>query len=185
MLGISPTVTFRRWAVEGRHTANPFQNSLLHPYIFWFWRHVTFILSLLKHFLERLEIEKFLPRSVILALNIGAVVCQACSSRALCCSEGTRAFGNRHWILSPSLVGSLGYRENCFPLKVGEVKGERRSGTICRGKAWRPSGTALHDIAVTGLSVHGLRCTIRLCCSMNLQNSHLQSDSGALGHRAF
>lgn len=126
---------------------------------------LTFILSLLKYFLKHLEIEKFLPRSVILALNIRATVCQACSSRALCCLEGTLAFGSRRCILRPSLVERLGYRENCFPSTVGEVKCERRSGTIYWGKARRPSGTALDDIAVTGLSVHGLRYAIRLCFS--------------------
>lgn len=165
------------------HTAHPFQNTLLHPYIFWFWRHVAFILSLLKYFLEHLEIEKFLPWSVILALNIGAVVCQACSSRALCCSEGTRAFGNRHWILSPSLFGSLGYRENCFPWKWGKLRErERRSGTICRGKL----GGLRAQLLRTSQSppVHGSRYTSRLCCSMNLRNRHLQSDWDALAHRA-
>lgn len=163
VLGISPAVTFRRWAVEGRHTVNPFQNSLLHPCIFWFWWRITFIPSLLKYFLGHLEMEKFLLRSIMLALNIWAVLCQGCSSRALCCLEGTRAFGNRHWILSPSLVESLGYCENCFPFERGEVKGARRSGTIYWGKLGGLQAPLLMTSQLAGCPC--LRYTIGLCFS--------------------
>lgn len=178
MLGVLPAVTFRRWAVEGRHSKPIPEQLVASIHLLVLAAHNIYSISseILAWAFGNREIS-----SPILALNIGAIVCQACSSRALCCLEGTRAFGNRHWILSPSLVESLGYGENCFPFKVGEAKWEQRSGTIYWGKARRPSGTALDDIAVNRLSVHGLRCT-RL--AVNLQNSHLESDWDALAHRA-
>lgn len=116
--------------------------------------------------LGHLEIEKLLPRPAIFALNVGAVVCQARSSRALCCLDGTRAFGNCRWILSPSLAESLGYRENCFPFRAGEVEGERRSGTIC----WESSAGLGHRSERGPCAASGARLGYAL--ATNLHNSH-------------